>query len=121
MEWELWAYLFPIVSPTLPPLVGVADPPSWLPWASLSFMPTDQPSPGAHNGGSGPSGFMLCGRLHENTLTEVLALHWAWGLDLRSSQGKVHRGWEGQRVSLLTQHTAPLFWDLVLRLGRASA
>lgn len=51
MEWELWAYLFPVVTLTLPPLVRAANSASWLPWAPLSLMPTGRPSPSAHYGG----------------------------------------------------------------------
>lgn len=78
------------------------------------------PSPYAHNGGSGSSGFVLSGHLHENVLTKLLAFPWALGLDPRSSQGKVHRGWERGRMSLLIQQTAPLFWGVVLGPGSAS-
>lgn len=51
-------------------------------------------------GAQSPSGFRLwvSFQLSETAHTKMLTFHWALGLDLGRSQGKVHRGWERWRV-----------------------
>ena len=120
MEWELWAYLFPVVTLTLPPLVRAASSTSWLPWAPLSLMPTDQLSPSALIGA--PSPWVSCSvAVSMQVPPQKCGLfigHQAWILG--PARGRFTRLGEAENQILLIQQAAPLSWGVVLRPGRAS-
>lgn len=119
MECELCAYLFPVVTLTLPPLVGAANPPA--------------PCSGLHAPSGQQTSISLCTewgfgalRLRSEWPPPWKCPHKTASLSLGTGPGpQVQPGEGSQRLGevedeLRIQQTATLFWGVVLGPGRAS-